>query len=315
MCCWPTGIGPKVHLVHLQLGVRAGGGRRYARTPSPSACIARNVRSYVPHMTASTAPEMLKVGDLARTAGLTVRALHHYESIGLLNPSAHTSGGHRLYGPDAVTRLYRITRLRQLSLSLDQIRSALDDPQWGLLGEIRQHLEALDAQLNALSALRTNVAAALASVAANDDPTSTLLEVLTTMEEIHSSVRRRISILVYQDVEAAHHHLVNVFGLTPGDVTHGPDGTVVHAEVFAGDGAIWLHPESPPHQLLSPARLGGATATTAVMVRNVDEHYALVVDRGGRIDYPPTDQPYGYREYGARDLEGSLWSFMEETDQ
>jgi DNA-binding transcriptional MerR regulator len=40
---------------------------------------------------------MLKVGELAALANLTVRTLHHYDSIGLLRPSARSDAGYRLY--------------------------------------------------------------------------------------------------------------------------------------------------------------------------------------------------------------------------
>ena len=50
----------------------------------------------------------------------------------------------------------------------------------------------------------------------------------------------------------------------------------------------------------------------AVMVDDVDDHHRSVAAKGGDIVYPPTDQPYGYREYGVRDCEGTLWSFMKE---
>lgn len=123
-------------------------------------------------------------------------------------------------------------------------------------------------------------------------------------------IRQRISILVYRDLVAAHRFLVEVFGFTPGEVTTAPDGTVVHAEVVAGDGVIWLHPETSQFGLASPRSVGSATATMAVMVDDVDEHHRLVAERGAEIVYPPVDQPYGYREYDARDLEGGLWSFM-----
>ena len=86
----------------------------------------------------------------------------------------------------------------------------------------------------------------------------------------------------------------------------------MHAEVVAGDGVIWLHPESSEYELASPQTLHAATGSMAVMVDDVDEHHALVVQNGGDIVYPPVDQPYGYREYSARDLEGALWSFMKE---
>ena len=41
--------------------------------------------------------ETLKVGELARRTGLTVRTLHHYDEIGLVRPSLRTDSGHRLY--------------------------------------------------------------------------------------------------------------------------------------------------------------------------------------------------------------------------
>jgi DNA-binding transcriptional MerR regulator len=49
--------------------------------------------------------EALKVGELAQRAGLTVRALHHYDAIGLLKPSLHTEAGYRLYTAGDVARL------------------------------------------------------------------------------------------------------------------------------------------------------------------------------------------------------------------
>lgn len=72
--------------------------------------------------------EWIKVGALARETGLTVRALHHYEEVGLLVPAERTTAGHRLYGVHEVRRLHQIVSLRQLGLSLDEIREALDRP-------------------------------------------------------------------------------------------------------------------------------------------------------------------------------------------
>lgn len=56
----------------------------------------------------------LKVGQLAKRTGLTVRTLHHYEDVGLLTPSARTESGHRLYGTREVIRLQQIVSLRQV---------------------------------------------------------------------------------------------------------------------------------------------------------------------------------------------------------
>jgi MerR family transcriptional regulator, thiopeptide resistance regulator len=46
------------------------------------------------------------------------------------------------------------------------------------------------------------------------------------------------------------------------------------------------------------------------MVDDVDAHYAHAVEQGATIVHEPVDEPYGYREYSARDPEGGLWSFM-----
>lgn len=89
---------------------------------------------------------------------------------------------------------------------------------------------------------------------------------------------------------------------------------VVHGEIHAGDGVIWLHRESPEFGLASPRTLGAATASLAVIVDDVDAHFRQAVDRGATIEYEPVDQPYGYREYSARDSEGGLWSFMSPLD-
>ncbi|TDR73269.1 SAM-dependent methyltransferase [Paludibacterium purpuratum] len=71
----------------------------------------------------------LKIGELARRTGLTVRTLHHYDHIGLLSPSGRSGGGFRLYGRDDVERLHRILVLRQLGYALDDIRQLLAVPE------------------------------------------------------------------------------------------------------------------------------------------------------------------------------------------
>jgi len=83
----------------------------------------------------------LKVGTLAKRAGLTVRTLHHYDEIGLLSPSGRTRSGHRIYGEADVERLQRILSLRQLGLSLEQIGELLDAPGWTLANVLDRQLE------------------------------------------------------------------------------------------------------------------------------------------------------------------------------
>ncbi|WP_017626451.1 MerR family transcriptional regulator [Nocardiopsis chromatogenes] len=252
-----------------------------------------------------------KVGELARASGLTVRTLRYYDRIGLLRPSRRTGGGHRVYGEAEVRRLYRILLMRGAGLSLGEAGRALDDPGWDLPGAVRGHLASLDGRLAAEHRLRDRLSAMAATLDRADVPTAVeFFEAMEEMTMLDSTVRRRVSILVYDDIEAVHGHLVRVFGLGAGPLARDGEGRCVHGEVDAGDGVIWLHRRAPEFGLDSPKTLGAATGTTAVMVESVDEHYRRAVAEGAEIVYTPVDQPYGYREYSARDPEGGLWSFM-----
>ena len=86
--------------------------------------------------------EALKVGELARRTGLTVRTLHHYDEIGLLRPSLHTDSGHRLYTGRDVARLQQVLSLRQLGFSLEEARQCLDRPGFSPLEVIGCRLRA-----------------------------------------------------------------------------------------------------------------------------------------------------------------------------
>jgi DNA-binding transcriptional MerR regulator len=89
----------------------------------------------------------LKVGELARRTGLTVRTLHHYDEIGLLRPSLHTETGHRLYTADDIARLQQILSLRQLGFALEEIRACLDRADFSPLDVIHRHVARLRGQI------------------------------------------------------------------------------------------------------------------------------------------------------------------------
>jgi len=118
-----------------------------------------------------------------------------------------------------------------------------------------------------------------------------------------------IPILVYEDIEAAHDFLVEVFGFTSGGLHRLDDGTVVHAEVRNGNAAIWLHRVTAEYELASPRGTAMSHGGLSVIVGDVDAHYTRVKAAGARIDSEPTDQDYGLREYGARDPENHRWWF------
>jgi MerR family Zn(II)-responsive transcriptional regulator of zntA len=69
--------------------------------------------------------QILTTGDLARTTGETVRTVRFYEEQGLLHPATVSDGGHRRYDGNALERLQLILDLRELGLSIPDIRAML----------------------------------------------------------------------------------------------------------------------------------------------------------------------------------------------
>ena len=65
----------------------------------------------------------LRVGELARLSGKTVRALHLYEELGLLVPIERSKGGYRLYDADSLTRVRWIAKLQEMGFSLNDIQT------------------------------------------------------------------------------------------------------------------------------------------------------------------------------------------------
>jgi DNA-binding transcriptional MerR regulator len=65
---------------------------------------------------------LLRVGELARGAGKTVRAIHLYEEMGLVEPELRSKGGYRLYAPESITRVRWIAKLQEMGFSLPEIR-------------------------------------------------------------------------------------------------------------------------------------------------------------------------------------------------
>lgn len=96
----------------------------------------------------------MKIGELARRTGLTVRTLRFYDEIGLVRPTERSEGGHRVYGPDAVRRLQQVTSLRSLGLSLDEVRAQLEAHDPSLLETIELQRTRLGEQITALETLQ-----------------------------------------------------------------------------------------------------------------------------------------------------------------
>jgi MerR family transcriptional regulator, copper efflux regulator len=66
--------------------------------------------------------ELLRVGELAKAVGKTVRAIHLYEELGLVRPATRTDGGFRLYDPEAKKRIAWIIKLQAIGFKLSEIQ-------------------------------------------------------------------------------------------------------------------------------------------------------------------------------------------------
>ncbi|WP_374999559.1 MerR family transcriptional regulator [Aeromicrobium sp. CTD01-1L150] len=96
------------------------------------------------------------VGQLARLAGVTVRTLHHYGDVGLLEPSGRSAAGYRLYDADDVDRLTRILYYRDLGFGLDDV-AALLDGDTDTVEHLRHQHRLLTERLERVRAMVTSV--------------------------------------------------------------------------------------------------------------------------------------------------------------
>jgi DNA-binding transcriptional MerR regulator len=114
--------------------------------------------------------KLLQVGDLAKATGKTVRAIHHYEDIGLIAPHARSKGRYRLYGANAITRIRWIGKMHDLGLSLTQIQqmvnswesaSSAPGAMAAMRGIYAQKLDETRAQIAHLEALKRELIASI----------------------------------------------------------------------------------------------------------------------------------------------------------
>lgn len=106
----------------------------------------------------------LTVGQVAARFGVTVRTLHHYDAIGLVQPIERGWNGYRLYTPADVQRLARVVLLRRLEMPLADIAEALDD-RAVLAARLAEHRDVVMARRVELDALVDAIDTALTSEA------------------------------------------------------------------------------------------------------------------------------------------------------
>ena len=149
-------------------------------------------------------PTSYRVHQFAELAGVTVKALRHYDRLGLLKPM-RSGAGYRLYRAGDLARLQQIVALKSVGLSLKDIRTLLDRDPLPLIATFRQQREVLEDRRRMLDRAIQALTEAEAAVASGASSTTAILqEVIRVMEMQDIDVMRKY----YSDEawEAWKHH-------------------------------------------------------------------------------------------------------------
>lgn len=93
---------------------------------------------------------MKTVKEVSKLTGVSVRALHHYDTIGLLKPTQVTEAGYRLYDDAALEKLYMILVFRELGLSLKEIAAILQAPDYDRNRALEKQIKLMQARVGTL---------------------------------------------------------------------------------------------------------------------------------------------------------------------
>lgn len=239
---------------------------------------------------------LIKVGELAERTGLTVRALHYYEEIGLLAPSHRSAAGHRLYTADDVARLHRISLLRGLGLALEQVAAALAvDAPGPLLALAERHLRTVEARIAEAEQLRGKLVALVEQLrrgeAASVDQLLGTIEVMTMIERYYTkeqleALKARADALGPDGMRAAQQAWQDLFAEARAAMARGADPHEPAVQALAGR---W--------QALIAAFTGG----DAGIRRSLDSMYAQEPGLGTRVGGDPALFAFMQRALAVRD--------------
>ena len=85
----------------------------------------------------------MKIGEVAKLSGVTVRTLHYYDEIELLKPSETTEAGYRMYSSEDLERLQQILFFRELDFPLNEIKEIMLNPNYDKNEALNKHKEFL----------------------------------------------------------------------------------------------------------------------------------------------------------------------------
>lgn len=113
---------------------------------------------------------LYKAAEFAKIAGVTVRTLHHYDRLGILNPTGRTEKGHRLYGERDFARLQQIVTLKFIGFPLKQIKNILNRSSFDLAKELQRQREIIGEQCRRLELAIKAIEKVEGHLASSDEP-------------------------------------------------------------------------------------------------------------------------------------------------
>ncbi|GAA3870219.1 hypothetical protein GCM10022243_39520 [Saccharothrix violaceirubra] len=112
------------------------------------------------------AEALLKIGELAARAGVSIRTVDYYTTLGLISPAQRTASNYRLYLPGDVDRIHLVRRLEVQGLPLEEISAALTTTRadvTAILDRITTDLQTLQAAVDGASPQTQGLLAAIAT--------------------------------------------------------------------------------------------------------------------------------------------------------
>lgn len=97
------------------------------------------------------------VKKLAELSGVTVRTLHHYDQIGLLQPAYHGSNNYRYYEEEQLLMLQQILFYRELGMPLDDIKKVLESSEFSTIKALKAHKRALKMEFDRIKQMITTI--------------------------------------------------------------------------------------------------------------------------------------------------------------
>jgi len=97
--------------------------------------------------------DAMTVHEVANITGITIRALHYYDEIGLLKPAVVTEAKYRLYTDSGLDKLQQILFFKEVGFSLKEIKNLMDSPVYNKQEALQRHLQILNLKKKRIDSL------------------------------------------------------------------------------------------------------------------------------------------------------------------